>query len=171
MKTPRGHLRPVLHLVVNLLTVHPNLHCTILLAPSISAKCNAELASPALAHIRQGDNPVENRLQCFHVMTPSQSEKDLFGRHPEEEAKEFGENLPRYLLKLFGKDGEVGVEEMKNKFGDLEPTLGIFDVRSRRLFPDKPGQGLLILMYNHRFTVVPILRAEFDRGLDAKPGA
>ncbi|WRT68708.1 uncharacterized protein IL334_005688 [Kwoniella shivajii] len=46
-----GHLRPLLHLSLNLLAVHPNLHLTLLAAPSVLPKVESELKSTSFAHI------------------------------------------------------------------------------------------------------------------------
>ncbi|WVQ71238.1 hypothetical protein IAR50_000763 [Cryptococcus sp. DSM 104548] len=38
-----GHIRPLLHLVVNLLALHPHLHATFLLTPSIAPRLEKDL--------------------------------------------------------------------------------------------------------------------------------
>ncbi|WWC93270.1 hypothetical protein V866_000103 [Kwoniella sp. B9012] len=46
-----GHLRPLLHLSLNLLSLHPHLHLTILVTPSTAPRVESELKSTSFAHI------------------------------------------------------------------------------------------------------------------------
>jgi hypothetical protein len=140
----RGHFRPLLHTSLNLLVLHPNLHLTLLLAPSAHPRVTSELALPTLRHLKHAqrpDRPVVERLQVIEVVDPESPFYDRFTADSTaiegqadlmaEEGKMFNNMLPGYLLHLFQDErGDTKFAHGgENKFAGLPPSFIIYDVR------------------------------------------
>ena len=131
----RGHIRPLLHLSLNLLTVHPSLHLTILPSPSSVPLVEREFSSGYLAHIHQvNDNVHErliDRLQIVHVKPTDPTQANGSGKVDVEdpvakEATDFATNLPIFLKQLFSPT--EGGETFEDKFNAITPSFVIYDV-------------------------------------------
>ncbi|WVQ95242.1 hypothetical protein IAU59_002337 [Kwoniella sp. CBS 9459] len=139
-----GHLRPIIHLSLNLLALQPELHLTLVLAPSSTARVQKELeklyshtytsspepnatATGEAEPEKAGNESVSERVQ---VITCISKEYDLpteFG--PESFAKEamdYAQTLPAFLRALFGK--EHAIDGTTNKFEGIAPNFLIYDL-------------------------------------------
>ncbi len=127
----RGHVRPFLHLSLNLLSVHPSLHLTFLVAPSVSPPITLELASPGLAHIHTpnsaGNEAIIDRLQIINVTSQTIVMPEIWRPTTmAEEADDYAELFPDFLKPLLNGDKEINGSP--HKFHNTIPSLLIFDV-------------------------------------------
>jgi hypothetical protein len=139
----RGHVRPILHLALNILTLHPTLHLTLLLAPSVAPRVERELKSANFAHIHKAAPPTltgpspdgtpkpdghstVDRLQIIEVV--SERLKDVGAWDAATmlgEAQDYAATLPGIVSMLYG--GEQ-VDGFVNEFADIAPSFMIYDV-------------------------------------------
>ncbi|ODN77735.1 hypothetical protein L202_04876 [Cryptococcus amylolentus CBS 6039] len=136
-----GHIRPLLHLVVNLLTLHPNLHATFLLTPSIAPRLEKDLehltshlGQQSVVDISTGSKPIAERLQtftCAHEGT--EPSKEFTPDVMKKEGVDFANVLPGIISGLY--DGKHNIGGTLNKFEGLPPTLFLFDM-FQTLIPD-----------------------------------
>lgn len=140
----RGHFRPLLHTALNLVALHPELHFTLLVAPSAHPRVTAELALPSLAHLHrhtqvaEGLGPVEpvvSRIQVVEVVDPAlvlqradASALERTGGGLADEDEMFERMLPRYLETLWRADGQVFPDEGVNRFVGVDPGFVVYDV-------------------------------------------
>lgn len=129
----RGHIRPLLHLSLNILVVHPGLHLTLLLAPSVVSQVKSELASPACAHIKvsseDGVQPVTERLQVVEVRSAHFSLPEQFTPATmAQEAMDFAGILPAFLEALVVGKAKIGETNVSNKLAQFPPSFIIYDV-------------------------------------------
>lgn len=127
----RGHLRPMLHLCIQLLTIHPSLRITMLLSPASAPRCRTEVASSAFDHLRRSDTEaagpdhlaVLDRLQMLNVSHAKES--NILGTQLME--NEMVDALPDYVATLFGAEGRE-LNEQENKFKGRKPSMMMYDV-------------------------------------------
>lgn len=151
-----GHLRPHLHLLLNLLRVHPELHLTLLIQPSSLASVEKELKSVALQHSQpaslsaRADAPelaasagapaVDDRMQLIVVSSPGASNKAGFV--PDDmvaEAMNFAKLLPDFLKGAFAGERKLGVGHMaENRFADVPVSFVMYDL-FQSFVPDVVG--------------------------------
>ncbi|WVW85290.1 hypothetical protein I302_107328 [Kwoniella bestiolae CBS 10118] len=146
-----GHLRPLLHLSLNLLSLHPHLHLTILVPPSTYPRVESELKSTSFAHIytkspsssgastpnpgthhvtpaeqESEDKAIVDRLQVITCISP---EFDLPEEwNPEKMAQEgidYAKTLPTFVKALMSKEHRL--DGTVNKFEDIAPNFMIYD--------------------------------------------
>lgn len=121
----------MLHLTIQLLSLHPNLHVTYLVSPPVNSRVKTELASANLAHIHQCDDGADiiSRLQLIEV-DPSKTAhvqgllqlEDMAAK-----AMAFAGEIAAFFAVLFGGQ-EKGKVIFENKFKDIQPTCVIHDV-------------------------------------------
>jgi hypothetical protein len=118
--TCRGHVRPLLHLSLNLLAVHPSLKLTLLLTPSVAPRVVKELSSASSSHVDSS-----SRLQIINVRSERMKDVDTFDvAKMAEEAMDYATTLPDFFSFLYGAKEIDGVV---NAF-DIPPSFVIFDV-------------------------------------------
>ncbi|OCF35788.1 hypothetical protein I316_02280 [Kwoniella heveanensis BCC8398] len=140
-----GHLRPIVHLSLNLLALYPELHLTFLLAPSSTARVQQELEklyshtyTPSSSHSPKPDSDgdatppkeekaVADRVQVVTCISeefdmPAQFSPETFGK----EAMDYAQTLPSFLRALFGK--EHAIDGTINKFEGVAPNFLIYDL-------------------------------------------
>ncbi|WWC90400.1 uncharacterized protein L201_005335 [Kwoniella dendrophila CBS 6074] len=151
-----GHLRPLLHLSLNLLHLHSNLHLTILIPPSIKPRVDSELKSNSFAHIYTKSpsnsgtsSPDKNHhLHHYHKTDKEEQEKEnkaIVDRlqiitciseefelpkewSPETMAKESMDYAKTVPLFLKSLLSEQhNLDHTINKFQDIPPNFMIFD--------------------------------------------
>ena len=141
-------MRPLLHLAINLLTVHEGLHLTLLLFPEVAEATERELRSPSFAHVFPKSSPpshesdttlaaspphtnkaVSSRFQLFTVDIQEQTQKDTGGYASKEmdEHAQTRDVMLGYLSWLFAQKGD-NYRGNTNSFSDLYPSFAIFDV-------------------------------------------
>jgi hypothetical protein len=131
----RGHVRPLLHLTIQLLLLHPNLRVTYLLSPAVDARIQAELASTNLAYVHDGSGR-SNVLERMQLVPVSPNEKsdapEVLLTDMAAKAELYAQAIGAYFAALFGRADGKGMFD--NKFKDAKPTCVIFDVsdHSRR---------------------------------------
>lgn len=137
--TSRGHLRPHLHLYLNLLCVHPQLRITVFIQPSSQKNIEKELSSVALQHLHQPTSTVPassgtalERLQL--IVVTSHAASVLIDFTPEEmvnEAVDFAKVLPDFLKGVFAGEANIGPERVAhNKFAEAPVSFIMYDVSS-----------------------------------------
>ncbi|KAI9637601.1 uncharacterized protein MKK02DRAFT_43527 [Dioszegia hungarica] len=129
-----GHVRPLLHLVVQLVTLHPQLKATILLCPTVAPRVHKELASANLSHTRNTTDGASalGRVQLVEVQVKDAGTnepgkpKDLVADMAAD-AIAYAEAISGYLAALFG-EGAPGAPILGDKFKDIKPNMVIFDM-------------------------------------------
>lgn len=128
-----GHLRPTLHLSVQLAQLHKGLHVSLLLDPESAKRAAAEFRAPAFASIHQheqtsdGTNVKESvmdRIQVIPVLSKAPEEADTLTRIAQA-AQLFVETLPTYLTALIEGKGEL--PDHINRFRHLPPSCLLYD--------------------------------------------
>ncbi|ODN76653.1 hypothetical protein L202_05296 [Cryptococcus amylolentus CBS 6039] len=116
-----GHLRPMLNLLLNLLKIHPNLHITVFITPSISSHMLVDLyafqnktdsGSGRLLVITCGEKPPEDTF-----VTPDFTE----------EVDNYAKILPAFVKGVFEGKADLGHGRV-NKFAHVVPSKIIFDM-------------------------------------------
>ncbi|WWC63664.1 uncharacterized protein I303_106269 [Kwoniella dejecticola CBS 10117] len=146
-----GHLRPLLHLSLNLLTLHPNLHLTLLVTPSVLPRVEHELKSTSFAHIytkspsgsgtstpnpnvhhttaqeqAQEDKAIADRLQVITCISPEfDMPKEWSPEVIAQEGMDYAKTLPKFLQALASKEHKLDGTE--NKFEDIAPNFVVYD--------------------------------------------
>ncbi|WVQ72686.1 hypothetical protein IAR50_002246 [Cryptococcus sp. DSM 104548] len=131
-----GHMRPLIHLTVNLLTLHPNLHATFLLTPSIAPRFTEHLEH-LISHLRKqsaiadelpaGTKPVADRLQT--ILCAHKGFDATKGFSPEDmkmEAETFAIVMPKVISGLYV--GKYDVEGTLNKVEGMPPDMIVYDM-------------------------------------------
>ncbi|WVQ72903.1 hypothetical protein IAR50_002465 [Cryptococcus sp. DSM 104548] len=129
-----GHVRPLLNLAVNLLALHPNLHVTFLLTPSIAPRLEKDLEhltshieKHTAANLASGTKPIADRLQtitCSHEAFVTSKEFSPDGMM--KEGQSFASVLPEVISGLY--DAKYDIEGTKNKFEGVPPDMFLFDM-------------------------------------------
>lgn len=134
----RGHVRPLLHLSLNILDQHPDLYLTLLLAPSAVPRVEEELASPSLAHMHQSPNQdhsespsLVDRLQVVPVRKTGADPAGQFALESmANEAADFADAIPGFLRALCAReDFAAGPNPHINTFAALRPNFLLVSVR------------------------------------------
>lgn len=136
----RGHFRPHLHFILNLLVVHPNLRLKILIAPFGIARVRYELALPALASLfKPGEDraePIADRLQVVLVTDPKIPHKEIAANAQETLDADYFEAIeaiwaricPEWLAALWQPDSPLWTEDQPNRFSEVTPGAITYDV-------------------------------------------
>ncbi|WVQ81833.1 hypothetical protein IAT38_003960 [Cryptococcus sp. DSM 104549] len=116
-----GHIRPLLDLCINLLTLHPDLSVTLLLSPSVTPRVEQEL--------RNGDDHkhIASRLQLITCVSKDFDMPTTF--HPEmmaKEAMDYAAVIPAFVKDLM--EGNAEVQGTANKFKGVTPDFMIYDI-------------------------------------------
>ncbi|WWD19335.1 hypothetical protein CI109_103794 [Kwoniella shandongensis] len=126
-----GHVRPILQLSLNLVTLHPHLHLTLLLAPSVKPRVEQELKSLGLS-LPKGDasesETIMDRVQIIDCISNDFHLPEVW--HPAtmlEEAINYGATLPAFIKLLYGGGADEKVQGVVNKWTGIEPTAVMFD--------------------------------------------
>lgn len=113
-QTHRGHIRPLLHTSLNLLSRYPKLYLTILVAPSYGNKIQQELNFLDSLEPK----PPIGRLQLI----PGSNEASNY-------AKAFQEALPGIITSLIRGKKEMSLgPEVENRFSNYKLSFVVFDV-------------------------------------------
>ncbi|TYJ51285.1 hypothetical protein B9479_008154, partial [Cryptococcus floricola] len=121
-----GHIRPLLHLAINLLTLHPDLCVTFLITPSIAPRLQKDLEQ-SVADLTIGTTPVAERLQTI-VCMPKGSDASKEFKHDDmgKEVVEFASVMPEIISGLY--DANYNINGTLNKFEGLPPSLVLYDM-------------------------------------------
>jgi len=120
-----GHVRSLLHLVLNLVQTHQDLHVTLLLARSVAPRVETEINSATLAIV--SDTITSDRLQSIPVSSELEPPDGTFdGSAMAAEAMDYAKCLPNYIQWLFG-DQSAPDSCKENRFEGVKPTAVIFD--------------------------------------------
>ncbi|KAK4690044.1 hypothetical protein P7C73_g46, partial [Tremellales sp. Uapishka_1] len=96
-----GHVRPLLHLVLNLVSIHPTLRVTLLCTPSISIKIKSELNSAVLEHLHapasSGVAAVTDRVQIIDVKSPDLQAIGFSGETMLQEAMDYAKLFQSFV--------------------------------------------------------------------------
>ncbi|WWC71262.1 uncharacterized protein I206_105215 [Kwoniella pini CBS 10737] len=146
-----GHLRPLLHLSLNLITLHPNLHLTLLVTPSILPRVEHELKSTSFAHIYtksppgpgtsspnpdlhhitpqeqiQEDKAIADKLQIITCISPEFNlPKEWSAETMAQEGMDYAQTVPKFIKALVSKEHRLA--EVENKYDDIPPNFLIYD--------------------------------------------
>ncbi|WVR09336.1 hypothetical protein IAU60_006402 [Kwoniella sp. DSM 27419] len=126
-----GHLRPLLHLVVNLITLHPRLHLSLLVTHSAGKRINKELQGASFVHIHEARadsaETIADRIQVIPCYTKEyNTEAEWHAQSIGIEGMDYAKSLFGFLSMVFNKD--AGIEGVVNKFEAITPGLVIFDL-------------------------------------------
>lgn len=141
-------MRPLLHLTVQLLALHPKLHITHLLSPTVAPRVKAELASSGFAYVYEtdlsgkdsvGTSSVLDRIQLIEVQVAPNSDGIAGEPAPPKKgdlveglaagAAPYAAAIAGYFSVLFGNaGGQGGAADIDNKFKDIVPTCVVYDV-------------------------------------------
>lgn len=130
----------MLHLAINLLTIHPNLHLSLLLAPSVIPLVEHELASSWFQHVHverasgseDGMTSIMQRVQILPVADPS-LDLDKFDvsktsfENVTAEAMAYAKWVPEFVAPLL-KGEEKVAGKFDNKFKGIEVGFCVHDV-------------------------------------------
>lgn len=127
----------MLHLAINLITVHPNLHLSLLLAPSVTPRVAQELKSSWFRHVHVASAEGETRSINDRIQILPVSDTDLvveeidfakFGFEDiNQEAITYAAQLPNFVQPLLTGAREIN-SKLVNKFDGIPLGFGIFDV-------------------------------------------
>lgn len=122
----------MLHMTVNLLILHPELHCTALLPPSSRARIYEELESDSFDRVRQKASngyAIIDRLQLMDVAKEppvAAGERDL--NNTMNEAADHASLVPQFILPLLVGDKQV--QGIKNRFDHIPLRFIVYNVGS-----------------------------------------
>ncbi|ODO07549.1 hypothetical protein L198_01128 [Cryptococcus wingfieldii CBS 7118] len=121
-----GHFRPLLHLGINLLTLHPDLRATFLITPSIAPRLEKDLEQ-LVADLTIGTTPVAERLQTI-ICVPkgSDASREFKAEDMGKEVVEFASVMPEIISGLY--DANYNSNGTLNKFEGLPPSLVLYDM-------------------------------------------
>ncbi|ODO12032.1 hypothetical protein I350_00816 [Cryptococcus amylolentus CBS 6273] len=121
-----GHIRPLLHLGINLLTLHPGLRATFLITPSIAPRLEKDLEH-SVADLTIGTTPVAERLQTI-ICAPkgSDASREFKADDMGKEVVEFASVMPDIISGLY--DAKYNINGTLNKFEGLPPSLVLYDM-------------------------------------------
>ncbi|WVQ84178.1 hypothetical protein IAT38_006325 [Cryptococcus sp. DSM 104549] len=123
-----GHTRPLLHLCLNLLTLHPNLRITFLLSPSAVPRIEGELLTVPHVHLPSGSEPpLISRLQLVKCVSADlHLPKEFSPETMMKEAMDYAAVMPAFAKDLCEGRGEV--QGAENKFTGVPVNFVIHDL-------------------------------------------
>ncbi|WWD19336.1 hypothetical protein CI109_103795 [Kwoniella shandongensis] len=118
-----GHVRPLLQVSLNLLQLHPHIHLTFLLSPSILPRIQQELKA------YQSSRAILDRIQLIQCVSKDFHLPEIYDPAAMHlEAVNYAATLPAFIHLLYGDEHEYSVKGVENKWKGIEPDVVLFDI-------------------------------------------